>query len=56
MSFTTSPKLTMISARQKPRYDASKEEQELVGAINAPVEVVHLDIVRSFGTCMLKMA
>ncbi|MGP1861266.1 putative metallopeptidase, partial [Citrobacter freundii] len=38
------------------RYGASKEVQELVDAANAPAEVAHIDIARSCGTCMLKLA
>lgn len=38
------------------RYGASAEVQELVDAANAPAEVAHLNIARSCGTCMLKLA
>lgn len=38
------------------RYGASKEVRELVDAANAPAEVAHIDIARSCGTCMLKLA
>lgn len=38
------------------RYGASKEVQELVDAANAPAELAHIDIARSCGTCMLKLA
>lgn len=38
------------------RYGASKEVQEFVDAANAPAEVAHIDIARSCGTCMLKLA
>ena len=38
------------------RYGASKEVQELVDAANAPAEVAHINIARSCGTCMLKLA
>lgn len=38
------------------RYGASVEVQELVDAANRPAEVVHLNIARACGTCMLKLA
>lgn len=38
------------------RYGASKEVQELVDAANAPAEVADIDIARSCGTCLLKLA
>ncbi|NUL36627.1 putative metallopeptidase [Kosakonia sacchari] len=38
------------------RYGASREVKELVDAANAPAEVAHIDIARSCGTCMLKLA